>query len=435
MIKDFGTSHRWHPNRHDLYLVLFSALVPKMARSLSLSKFLDVWFLILFCYCVSAYTTLSDDSLRALPAAGDEFDIKAGSLLAPILIPRVPGTAGSTKVLNHLANFFKTSLPKWNVSFQNSTSKTPATGDRDIPFVNMIATRDPPWASRGEVSYLTMVAHYDSKLLPAGFIGATDSAAPCAMLMHAARTVDSALTKKWDTMEKEGLEPGGFWDIDEHKGLQILFLDGEESFVSWTDTDSLYGARALAEEWEWTSHPALSTYQTPLSSISLFVLLDLLGEKNPTVPSYFKTTHWAYRKMAALEQRLRSLTLFKSSPNHPSKRSSSGKAYKDAGHGINKAQRGESPFLSDHDKDANQWLGGMIGDDHVPFMKRGVEVLHIIPTPFPRAWHELEDDGEHLDMDTVVDWTKLMTAFMAEWLDLEGFIDTKPAKIKPRTEL
>jgi hypothetical protein len=25
--------------------------------------------------------------------------------------------------------------------------------------------------------------------------------------------------------------------------LQLLFLDGEEAFVSWTNTDSIYGAR------------------------------------------------------------------------------------------------------------------------------------------------------------------------------------------------
>ena len=29
--------------------------------------------------------------------------------------------------------------------------------------------------------------------------------------------------------------------------LQLLFLDGEEAFVEWSDTDSIYGARHLAE--------------------------------------------------------------------------------------------------------------------------------------------------------------------------------------------
>ena len=407
----------------------------KMAEALSLSKLLRSWLILLLLHYVGAYTSLSDDTLRVLPTASKEFDIEKGSILAPILIPRVPGTPGSAKVLNHMTDFFKTNLPKWDISFQNSTSKTPATGNQDIPFVNMIATRDPPWASGGEVGRLTMVAHYDSKLTPAGFIGATDSAAPCAMLMYAASAVDAALTKKWETMQKEGTEPEGFGGIDEHMGLQILFLDGEEAFVSWTDTDSLYGARALAEQWETTFHPAMSTYQTPLSSISLFVLLDLLGEKNPTVPSYFKTTHWAYRKMAALEKRLRSLKAFKSSSGHSSERMDSRKARADANIKTDGTRRAEPVFLPDFDKDMDRWLGGMIEDDHIPFMQRGVEVLHIIPTPFPRVWHELDDDAKHLDMDTVVDWTKLMTAFVAEWMDLEGFFEPKSGKMKAKSEL
>lgn len=187
---------------------------------------------------VDAYTPLSDETLKNLPAAGADFDIKRGSILAPILIPRVPGTPGNAAVRKHLVDWFRTNLPKWNIEFQNSTSKTPATGSKDVPFVNIIITRDPPWAHPGDVGRLAVVAHYDSKLEPAGFIGATDSAAPCAMIMHAARSVDEALTAKWDSMKVEGLT-----GLGEEKGVQILFLDGEEAFVSWTATDSLYGAR------------------------------------------------------------------------------------------------------------------------------------------------------------------------------------------------
>lgn len=28
--------------------------------------------------------------------------------------------------------------------------------------------------------------------------------------------------------------------------LQLVFFDGEEAFVDWTDTDSIYGARCVA---------------------------------------------------------------------------------------------------------------------------------------------------------------------------------------------
>lgn len=389
-----------------------------MPRSLF---YFHVYYILLWICLVNAYSSLSDQTLRNIPGPGDDFNIKTGKLLAPILRPRVPGSPGSAAVLNHFVTFFKTSLPEWHISFQNSTSKTPATGDKEIPFVNMIAARDPPWSKPGDVGRLTLVAHYDSKLTPEGFIGATDSAAPCAMLMHVARSVNDALTRKWGAMEAKGVGKDAHLGLEEHRGIQILFLDGEEAFASWTNEDSLYGARSLAADMEGRPHPALSTYKNAISSISLFVLLDLLGAKNPRVPSYFPTTHWAYQHMATLETRFRSFSLFKSASNHPSKstKPSGGKKSKKPP----KAKRQDNPFLPDSNKQGNFYLAGMVQDDHVPFMARGVEVLHIIPTPFPREWHQIDDNGENLDLDTCADWAVLMTAFVGEWMDLDGHFD------------
>lgn len=344
-----------------------------------------------------AYSALTDITLKSLPTPGDDFGIHSGALLAPILRTRVPGTEGSRAVLQHFVDFFTTQLPEWKISFQNSSSTTPTSNGKEVPFVNLIVTRDPPWTNgTGDVSRLALVAHYDSKLTPKGFIGATDSAAPCAMLMHAARSIDQALTRKWEEQQAEGDHD----DLEGHKGIQILLLDGEEAFKTWTHTDSLYGARSLAEEWETSSYGAWNTYPSPLSTIDLFVLLDLLGSANPKVPSYFKTTHWAYQKMALLEERLRKQQIFKSQPH-------------------------DTMFLHQGHKKADaNFAGGMIEDDHVPFMARGVDILHIITTPFPSVWHTINDDGEHLDMPTVEDWAMLTTAFAAEWMELEGHFDT-----------
>ncbi|KAF1841539.1 uncharacterized protein K460DRAFT_419586 [Cucurbitaria berberidis CBS 394.84] len=354
----------------------------------------------------SAYTDLSDDTLKNLPGPGDDFDIKTGSILAPILRPRVSGTKGNRAVRQHFVDFFKSQLPEWRIEMHNSTSTTPVSGGKQVPFVNFIATRDPPGSLQGDVSRLALVAHYDSKYTPKGFIGAIDSAAPCAMIMHVARSIDAALTKKW------AAHGGDDFDV-EHKGVQILLLDGEEAFKVWTDADSLYGARALAEDWESTFHTAASIYRTPLDSIELFLLLDLLGSARPRVPSYFKTTHWAYKHMARAEDRLRKLGLMKSSPNHAAKMAKR----------ENKKPRREPHFLPEGNKADDAFMGGFVQDDHVPFMARGVDILHIIPTPFPSVWHEIIDDGEHLDMDTVEDWTRLVMAFTAEWMDLEGFLN------------
>lgn len=158
--------------------------------------------------------------------------------------------------------------------------------------------------------------------------------------------------------------------------------------------------RALAETWESTYHAAMSNYQNPLDSITLFLLLDLLGHDNPSIPSYFETTHWAYKNLATIESRLRTL-------------------------GISQAKVNRN-FLPDSKRTAFSGGGG-VQDDHIPFMARGVEILHMIPTPFPMdVWHQIEDDGEHLDIPTVEDWAKMVTAFVGEWMDLEGHFPTKP---------
>jgi len=186
----------------------------------------------------AAYSTVSDDTLKSFPSPGDEFNIKTGKILAPILRTRVSGTEGNTAVRQHFLDFFKHQLPEWKIELHNSSSTTPVSNGKEVPFVNLIATRDPPNTGVGDVGRLALVAHYDSKYTPEGFIGAVDSAAPCAMILHVARSIDKALTKKWAAMAADGMD-----DLEEKKGVQILLLDGEEAFKSWTATDSLYGAR------------------------------------------------------------------------------------------------------------------------------------------------------------------------------------------------
>ncbi|KAK0731188.1 glutaminyl-peptide cyclotransferase [Lasiosphaeris hirsuta] len=341
---------------------------------------------------------LSDDSLRRIQSGGPDFDIDTGALLAPILIPRVPGTPGSQKARDHFLDFFATQLPAWTVEWHNSTWTTPATGDRLVPFSNLIFRRDPPWAPAGDVGRLTLAAHYDTLYRPEGFIGAIDSAVPCAIMMQIARGVDEALTRKWEALEAGGEAGGG---LEEEKGVQIIFLDGEEAWVTWTDTDSLYGSRALAQTWETTPHDGVSAFSTPLESISLFVLLDLLGAAKPNIPSYFEKTHWAYQHLAMAEERLRKL-------------------------GILETKRYAEPFLPDSRRRPHQFSRGFVLDDHVPFMERGVDILHIIPTPFPPVWHTMDDDGAHLDVPTIRDWARIVSVFVAEWMELDGLLPPLP---------
>lgn len=204
------------PRTPTLLITLLTCLLPRPSRS---------------------YTPLPASSLPLIPSPGSDLDPTTGALLAPLLIPRVPGTPGSAAARRHFLDFFTTHLPLWTVTTHNTTSKTPATGDTLVPFTNLILRRDPPWAASGDVARLTLVAHYDTLYRPEGFVGAVDSAASCALLMHVARSVDGALTRRWEG-EGEGDGLGG-----EEVGVQILLLDGEEAWESWTEEDSLYGSR------------------------------------------------------------------------------------------------------------------------------------------------------------------------------------------------
>jgi len=59
------------------------------------------------------------------------------------------------------------------------------------------------------------------------------------MLMYVASVLDPHITRMYEEMSALG--EGG--DVDMDMGIQIVFLDGEEAFETWSDSDSLYGAR------------------------------------------------------------------------------------------------------------------------------------------------------------------------------------------------
>ncbi|PIL24299.1 hypothetical protein GSI_14052 [Ganoderma sinense ZZ0214-1] len=74
---------------------------------------------------------------------------------------------------------------------------------------------------------------------PYGFLGATDSAAPCAFMLDLAETLDPLLNERMARLE-DGEEDDE--DVAETT-LQLVFFDGEEAFKDWTAKDSIYGAR------------------------------------------------------------------------------------------------------------------------------------------------------------------------------------------------
>ncbi|GFO48678.1 glutaminyl-peptide cyclotransferase [Plakobranchus ocellatus] len=143
--------------------------------------------------------------------------------LPPFLIPRYPQSPGNIQVRQYIKLAFQ-SLD-WNVEEDMSIQNTPF---GPVQFVNIIATQQPAAKTR-----VVLACHYDSKLLPLGFVGAMDSAVPCAILVNLARQLNVLLR---------------FLQSD--ITLQMVFFDGEEALWVPTPTDSLYGSRNLAAIWQ-----------------------------------------------------------------------------------------------------------------------------------------------------------------------------------------
>lgn len=90
----------------------------------------------------------------------------------------------------------------WHVELDPFTASTPL---GPLDFANVVATLDP-----GAARHLTLACHYDSKLFPSGsapFVGATDSAVPCALLLELAQALDQELSKA-----KDQVRAGIGWD-------------------------------------------------------------------------------------------------------------------------------------------------------------------------------------------------------------------------------
>ena len=178
------------------------------------------------------------------------------------------------------------------------------------------------------------------------FFSATDSAVPIGLIIDSIQSVESLLS-------------------DSEIQLQMIFFDGEEAFVRWSNSDSLYGSRHLAEKW--TNH---------IDDIDLFILLDLIGSSNLAIPNYCrlygdtKVCNSEYNRFARIENTLTS----------------------------------ESSIFT------SRYAYSRIEDDHIPFYNRGLRnILHLIPARFPNVWHTRRDSYENLDTDSIMTFCEIFT--------------------------
>lgn len=181
-------------------------------------------------------------------------------------------------------------------------------------------------------------------------------------------------------------------------GLMLIFFDGEEAFENWSSSDSLYGSRHLARKWELQQYKnereidrivgswfELCNYSN-LFFQSVLVLMDLIGSTNARFICTFRNTCALNQRLRAIENTLKSSSSLRHVPNGPA-----------------------SIFL-------NTYRSSGVDDDHKPFLERSVPILHLIPTTFPGVWHTPYDDGHRLDQQAILNFNKVMRAFVVDYL-------------------
>jgi len=180
---------------------------------------------------------------------------------------------------------------------------------------------------------IVILGHYDTvyPLRNSGFVGANDGGSSTAILLEFANQ----------------LRGGGSGKKRDGYSVWLVWTDGEEAVQKWTDTDSLYGARHLAEKWE---------NDGTLKKIKALMVMDMIGDADLNIDRNTNGAPWL-------------LDLIYTA-----------------------AERGgyQSHFYARE---------GSIEDDHIPFVKRGVPSADVIDLDYGYNnvfWHSPQDTMDKL---------------------------------------
>jgi Zn-dependent M28 family amino/carboxypeptidase len=133
----------------------------------------------------------------------------------------------------------------WKIQRQDFEDDTPR---GTIKFSNLIAT----FGGDQSTQQAIVCSHYDTKLFDAiRFVGASDGGSSTGALIELARTLarDPGLARR----------------------VELVFFDGEEAFVQFTDTDGLYGSRYYARSLRDSGR---------YKQFKFGILWDMMGPKN-----------------------------------------------------------------------------------------------------------------------------------------------------------
>jgi hypothetical protein len=123
---------------------------------------------------------------------------------------------------------------------------------------------------------IVILGHYDTvyPLRNSGFVGANDGGSSTAILLEYA----NQLRKKRD----------GY-------SVWLVWTDGEEAVRHWTSTDSVYGARHLAETWE---------KDGTLKKIKALMVMDMIGDADLDIARNTKGAGWLLDLIYSAAQRV-----------------------------------------------------------------------------------------------------------------------------------
>jgi glutaminyl-peptide cyclotransferase len=201
------------------------------------------------------------------------------------------------------------------VTADRFTAQTP---DGPLPMENIIV-RFPGKSGRA----IAVSGHYDTKKM-AGFVGANDGGSSTGFLLELAAVLKSS---------------------PRTDDIYLVFFDGEEAVREWSDSDSVYGSRHLAEKWKGDGTNR---------KLKALMNVDMIGDKN------FRLV-WETGSTPSLLSLVWDIA---DSLGHPA---------------------------------AFPRQGGPVSDDHMPFINAGVPALDLIDFESQSTfWHTPEDTMDKL---------------------------------------
>ena len=205
---------------------------------------------------------------------------------------------------------------------------------------------------------IVIAGHYDTNypLRGTGYVGANDGGSTTALLLEFANQL-------------RGKKRDGY-------SIWLLWTDAEEAVKSWSNTDSLYGTRHLAEKWQ---------QDGTAKKIKAFLLADMLGDKDLDIDRDLNSTQWLETVVYEAATRL---------------------GY-------------QSHFFAHNNA---------IEDDHVPFMKIGVPCADIIDIDYGYngAYHHTKDDTiDKLSVESL----KISGSVILETADILDNMEPLPPKL------